>query len=203
MHHHGLVEPLVWNRRTGNLVSGHQRIGILDADAKKRGLTEYLLTVSIVDVDLTEEKKLNVALNNVAAQGGFELESLESLLREIGADELDDTGFDVAELATIFDGSAAFTLPGEAEADAAAAPIVEQLQQVRATQKAKRAARQDRLATEQDPEFYLVLVFGNRAECEAFARAAGESPDMRHLNGRAIATRLGIPLQPDPAPPHP
>jgi hypothetical protein len=27
---HGLVETLVWNERTGNLVSGHQRIQIMD-----------------------------------------------------------------------------------------------------------------------------------------------------------------------------
>jgi hypothetical protein len=26
----GLVQPLVWNRRTGTLVSGHQRLSIMD-----------------------------------------------------------------------------------------------------------------------------------------------------------------------------
>src|SRR5690606_22852641 len=28
---HGIVETLVWNIRTGNLVGGHQRLNILDA----------------------------------------------------------------------------------------------------------------------------------------------------------------------------
>ena len=40
-----LVEPLVWNRRTGNLVGGHQRLKILEA----RGDTE--VEVSVVDLD--------------------------------------------------------------------------------------------------------------------------------------------------------
>src|ERR1035438_8160183 len=51
--HHGLVEPLVWNKRTGTLVSGHQRLGILDQLAKSKN---YLLTVSVIDVDEKTEK---------------------------------------------------------------------------------------------------------------------------------------------------
>ena len=39
-----LVEPLVWNKQTGNLVAGHQRLKIL----KDQGITE--IEVSIVDL---------------------------------------------------------------------------------------------------------------------------------------------------------
>jgi len=46
----GLVETLVWNRRTGNLVSGHQRFKIL----KERGDTS--VTASVVDMDVTRER---------------------------------------------------------------------------------------------------------------------------------------------------
>lgn len=55
----GCVQPLVWNRRTGNLVGGHQRLKVLRA----RGDTE--VQVSVVDLTEPREKALNLALNKV------------------------------------------------------------------------------------------------------------------------------------------
>jgi ParB-like chromosome segregation protein Spo0J len=43
-----LVEPLVWNKRSGNLVGGHQRLKILE----ERGDTE--VEVSVVDLGQQE-----------------------------------------------------------------------------------------------------------------------------------------------------
>ena len=56
----GCVEPLIWNRRSGNLVGGHQRLKILRA----RGDTEA--DVSVVDLPPAKEKALNVALNKIS-----------------------------------------------------------------------------------------------------------------------------------------
>ena len=55
---HGLVQPIVWNRRTNTVVSGHQRLTVLEA----QGETE--VTVSVVDLDDIQEKELNVATIN-------------------------------------------------------------------------------------------------------------------------------------------
>lgn len=61
----GMLIPIVWNSRTGNVVGGHQRlrhlqeIGELEAD------------VVIVDLDDNEEVALNIALNNRAIRGDF------------------------------------------------------------------------------------------------------------------------------------
>jgi ParB-like chromosome segregation protein Spo0J len=63
---HGLVSSLTWNKRTGNLVAGHQRLSILDELEKGQ---DYALNVDVVDVDETEEKKLNIQLNNPSMQG--------------------------------------------------------------------------------------------------------------------------------------
>src|SRR5215831_20764556 len=65
MGHFDLVQPLVWNQRTGNLVGGHQRLKIL----KERGDT--LATVSIVNMDVRQEKALNLALNKHAGEWDF------------------------------------------------------------------------------------------------------------------------------------
>ena len=94
----GLVEPLVWNRRTGNLVGGHQRFKILVA----KGLAE--VEVSVVDLDLDKEKVLNIALNKV--QGDWDGERLAILLEELST--MPDlnvrlTGFKPLEISQLMD----------------------------------------------------------------------------------------------------
>ena len=88
----GMVEPLVWNERTGNLVGGHQRFKILKQGGAKT------VEVSIVDLDDRDEKALNIALNK---QGGeWDLASLDSMLKELQASDfdMDVIGFDLSEL---------------------------------------------------------------------------------------------------------
>lgn len=87
---HGLVETLVWNRRTGHLVSGHQRLAVLDA---LEGTVEYALDVAVVDVDEREERILNVQLNNGDMMGRWDAEALEVLRFEHGF-SAEDLGFD-------------------------------------------------------------------------------------------------------------
>jgi DNA modification methylase len=71
----GCVEPLVWNRRTGNLVGGHQRLKVLLA----QGQTE--VEVSVVDLSPEKEKALNLALNK--AEGRWDEAKLAALLDEL------------------------------------------------------------------------------------------------------------------------
>ncbi|MEX0716509.1 MAG: ParB N-terminal domain-containing protein [Planctomycetaceae bacterium] len=86
-----LVQPIVWNERTGHVVSGHQRLEIL----KHRGDEE--VDVSVVSLSLEREKALNVVLNNQQVGGDWEMDKLTDLVAEL--DELVDfdatlTGFD-------------------------------------------------------------------------------------------------------------
>ena len=87
-----IVEPLVWNERTGNLVGGHQRLKIL----KELDHTEA--EVSVVDMDEAKEKALNVALNKIS--GDWDVPKLKDLLQEIdtGAFDIGITGFDEEEI---------------------------------------------------------------------------------------------------------
>jgi ParB-like chromosome segregation protein Spo0J len=87
-----LIEPLVWNRRTGNLISGHQRLKIL----KELGYSE--VEVSAVNLSDEREKALNLALNKI--QGEWDFPALKDLLEELdtGAFDMDLTGFDTSEI---------------------------------------------------------------------------------------------------------
>jgi DNA modification methylase len=88
----GYVEPIIWNKRTGNVVGGHQRLKIFNE------LGEKEIDCVIVDMDETREKALNIALNKISGQWDTPL--LKDLLQELdtGAFDMALTGFDVREL---------------------------------------------------------------------------------------------------------
>jgi hypothetical protein len=95
----GLTAPLVVNTRTGNLVSGHQR---LEA-ATQLGFTE----VPVVHVDYSEqeEKALNITLNNSAITGYF-TDELQTILSEIKFDlntDFEELKLDSLEIKTSWD----------------------------------------------------------------------------------------------------
>jgi ParB-like nuclease family protein len=85
----GLVEPLIWNERSGRVVGGHTRLMIL----KKLGVKK--VPVSVVRLSQEREKALNIVLNNQEAQGRYDTEKLADLLEELeDLPELELTGFD-------------------------------------------------------------------------------------------------------------
>lgn len=88
----GLVEPIVFNERTGYVVGGHQRLKVL----QDLGWSE--VPVSVVDLDPEKEKALNVALNKI--EGDWDNFKLKELLEELdtGAFDITITGFDEEEI---------------------------------------------------------------------------------------------------------
>lgn len=139
---HGLVNALVWNKRTGNLIGGHQRISQLDAlEAESGG--NYLLDVDAVDVDEKTERALNILLNNPTVQGQFDLAKLEDLMGHLHAQGYDvhKTGFGVSDMQTLFsDEFMASFLPQHAQQAVAEAPVVDQLEAIRLAGKSAKAA---------------------------------------------------------------
>lgn len=86
---YGMLIPVIWNKRTNRVVGGHQRLTVLENE----GETET--DVSVVDLDETQEKQFNVALNKV--EGGWDEEKLAELLMELGEDAT-LTGFTQQEI---------------------------------------------------------------------------------------------------------
>lgn len=115
----GYVEPIVWNKRTGNIVGGHQRFKVLVA----MGYDE--IDCVVIDLDAVREKALNVALNKIS--GEFDIPLLTDLLRGLDESGFDVslTGFDAAEMEALFQDSdsAASVKEDHFDADKAAAEI--------------------------------------------------------------------------------
>ena len=87
----GFVSPLVINKDM-TVIGGHQRLKVL----KDLGITE--VECIVVDLDKTNEKALNIALNKI--QGDWDEDKLEALLQELKLEEFDMnlTGFDFDEV---------------------------------------------------------------------------------------------------------
>ncbi|MCD7891590.1 MAG: ParB N-terminal domain-containing protein [Ruminococcus sp.] len=89
----GNVEPIVWNKRTGNVVGGHQRLRVL------KDMGNETVPCSVVDLDENEEKLLNVALNKI--KGQWDYDKLEDILREFDYEVATASGFSAEEIAVI------------------------------------------------------------------------------------------------------
>ena len=153
----GLVSALTWNKRTGNLVGGHQRLEQLDAIEKSK---DYELTVCVIDVDERQEAKLNVQLNNPSMQGEWDLDKLANLTEEFGLG-LADLGFSQQDAEFLFDGDDRFTdLYDTPEAECEK----DKLREI----KEARSAGMDRLKEKNDADFYAVIVFANSEERREF-----------------------------------
>jgi hypothetical protein len=71
----GMLVPIVWNKRSGRIVGGHQRYKVLTS----QGVEE--VEVVVVDLDDNEEVALNITLNNPSTRGTF-TKSVVGLLQE-------------------------------------------------------------------------------------------------------------------------
>lgn len=92
----GLVEPIIWNKTTQHIVSGHQRLKVL------RALGTAEEDVVVIECSLREEKILNVMLNRT--KGRWDNEKLAALMQELdAAGEVELTGFDEWELQGILE----------------------------------------------------------------------------------------------------
>jgi len=95
--HFGYVEPIIVNKRNNTVVGGHQRLKVL----KDLGFED--VDVVYVDLDDTDEKALNIALNKIS--GDWDIDKLEDLLNEIKLDSSFDiglTGFSLDDIDKLF-----------------------------------------------------------------------------------------------------
>jgi hypothetical protein len=170
----GLAGILVWNKKTGVLVSGHQRLNEMDAVAAKDGLGDYTVDCKVVDLSEKDEKALNVALNNSNIGGEFDMTSLESLLNE-GVD-FADMGFDKLDVQLAFGDTDRLSSMFDDSKDKAA-PDIDHIKNVKQEVKDAKARRK---AEDDDPECYVTFMAESRADLDAFLTRFGLSMTARY-----------------------
>lgn len=96
----GYVDPVIVNKQGNVVVGGHQRLKVL------KDLGYENIDVVYVDLNKTDEKALNIALNKIS--GEWDAEKLEDLIRDISLNtdfDVELTGFNLDEIETMFSGA--------------------------------------------------------------------------------------------------
>lgn len=169
----GLVRPIVVNERTMHIVSGHQRIAILDSIERRK---DYELDVAFVDLDEKTEREQNVFTNNEYAQGTFDLDKLSAVLKGVSFEKC---GFMMGDLQFMLKDYERPLSPAAAEQladvqrvtdEIASAPKAKKL--TAAEMKQKRKEIRERMSLRQpeavDVEFFTVLTFDTPKARNAF-----------------------------------
>ncbi len=201
----GLLEPLVLNLGTpeepsSTLLSGHQRLAILDA---LEGSPDYEMDVSVVHLSEKEEIEQNAFFNNDGAMGSWDLDALGAALK-VGADA-DAMGFDPMDLEIMFDGTShAGILSVERAPDGTQAilqeldgidadakrPKLEETDEERdqriAAGKALKKENIEKARAKDDSEWYLIVVCRDRSDRERLCSSLGLDPDQKYTDAEKV-----------------
>lgn len=174
----GLLTPIVVNKNTMNIVSGHQRLACVDALEKSQN---YSLEVSLVDLTDKEEMEQNIFFNNQFVQGDWDLELLEQMLKNIELEgAVENTGFNETDLNLIF---------GEARGifntDNAGEEIKTDIDKIKEIKELTKNSL-DKLAEINDPEFYIIGIFKNRERRNEFLELIDYQENDKYIDGEHL-----------------
>lgn len=182
----GLLGTLIWNERSGNLVSGHQRLKQLDAiEGYPVKVADYEVRVTAVDLSDKEEREANVFLNNPSAQGEWELDKLAGLIIDDGI-EYTDMGFTDTDMSVLFGGDPRFDALFQDTEEVTASK--EQIREVRE----HRATSTEKMKDEQSADFYFVVVCQSQQAKIDLLKGIGVPASEEFVNGALVARKLGV-----------
>lgn len=198
---YGDLSGIIFNKRTGSLVGGHQRIKVIPSDAEicKTVLDKPSRTGTIaegyiiidgekyqyreVDWDEAREKAANIAAN--AHGGEWEDEKLDDLLNELGNMEdfdLELTGFSLAD---IYHQNGGEALAGDGALTGKIADMLRK-QQAKFKESSDEFYKKKKSKKGHDEvDGYLVVVFKNYEHRKQFTDGLGLE-DNRYVDGRKL-----------------
>lgn len=184
---YGVIGGMVWNKRTSYLVSGHQKLSILDESNKYDGTqeTDYLLKVEVIDVDDKTEKELNILFNNPNAQGDWDNDKLRELISDIDYKSAGLTDADLSIIGIEFDIAAVTDISNDISE--LQKPYEERKQAVK-DMKRQIKAQSEAKATEHFS--YVTLSFDNYASKSAFMLRFGFEPMETIVKGESFADMI-------------
>ena len=189
----GLLGTLIWNERTGTLVSGHQRLKSLDAlEGYPDKKADYDVRVTAVNLSEREEKEANVALNNPSMQGEWDYDKLGSLMLDDGIGAA-DMGFTDADIAVMFGGDPRFDELFNAPDTKEVETTKEKIREVREA----RSASTEKIKETQGAEFFCVVVCQSAKAKADLLKHFGLPAHETYVNGAIIARKVGVEVEAD------
>lgn len=186
----GVMGGIVWNKRSGRLVGGHQKLMILDELQKYDRETkenDYLIRVEAVDLSDQEEIEQNIFLNNKNAQGEFDNDILSTLLNDI---EVKNTGLDDFDLNLL-----GFELPSFEIDEVEPKPLEEIKPKSREEKKEdikakKEASTEKAVNTAREGNTYVMLSFNDYQGKEEFMKRFDLDPNANVISGDEFAENI-------------
>lgn len=184
----GLAGGVVWNEATGNLVSGHQKVSIIDQVEgynPATGENDYEIRVEVLNLSEKEEKEQNVFFNSRTAQGEFDNDLLAAILPEI---DIQLAGLDESDVNILMADVPVFDI---AEYNEAVKKDFEDLEflsdrdrdERKRKMKEAKAETAQKMVDEADGEPYVILSFQSYANKVAFMEFVGELlPDAKIMS---------------------
>jgi len=179
----GLLAPIVVNRNSMTVVSGHQRLDAMDSLLRKG---DYELHVAMVELDEKAEIRANVLLNNPAVQGEWDQFKLESL-KDLGDFNFEtDFGFDQSDISVMFgfEETPAMATDREAGEELTADHFRDIKKQARAKAKDDNAESGSYHLDEND--YSITIVFPNNHDKRAFLKRIGKPEKETHLKSPVL-----------------
>lgn len=186
----GVMGGIVWNKRSGRLVGGHQKLMILDELQKYDRETkenDYIIRVEAVDLSDQEEIEQNIFLNNKNAQGEFDNDILSTLLNDI---EVKNTGLDDFDLNLL-----GFELPSFEIDEVEPEPLEEikpkSKEEKKEDIKAKKEASTEKAVnTVREGNTYVMLSFNDYQGKEEFMKRFDLDPNANVISGDDFAENI-------------
>jgi len=180
----GLLDTIVVNKNTMNIVSGHQRIAILDSLERKN---DYELTVAMVDLTDKEEKEQNVFFNNSKVQGEFDLDILSQIILDV---DYENMGFSINDM-----GILGVEVDMKQMADTQTEADDDILQFNKAIYDNKREMRKDIINHSQDVnnesiDTVIILTFTNQTNKSAFMERFGYRGQDKYIKGEVFSNQI-------------
>ena len=163
----GLLDTIVVNKNTMNIVSGHQRISILDSLERKK---DYNLTVAMVDLSEKEEKEQNIFFNNTKVQGEFDTDILASMLSDI---DFECAGLDINDVGIL-----------GVEVDL---PSIEEPSEADKEEMRKAVMNHSQTKNEESVDTFVVLTFSSQSNKEVFLQRFGFRPQEKYIKGEVLS----------------
>ncbi|PXX23600.1 ParB N-terminal domain-containing protein [Hoylesella shahii] len=202
----GMVGGIVVNKRTNyTLVSGHQRLSVMDELQKYNPDTknnDYTIRVDLIDVEEKEEKELLILLNNPSAQGEWDYDTLRELIPDIDYKDAGLTEQDLDIIGVDFNFQTEEENAITTELDDLMAPVHEEHQAEVAQRQAERAekvahmkqvkeeVKQAATKAAANMDAYLMLSFDTWDAKAEFCEKFGFNPDEKFLKGEIFSEKI-------------
>ena len=202
----GMVGGIVVNKRTNyTLVSGHQRLSVMDELQKYNPKTkenDYIIRVDLIDVEEKEEKELLILLNNPSAQGEWDYDTLRELIPDIDYKDAGLTEQDLDIIGVDFNFQTEEENAITGELDGLMEPVREEHQAEVAQRQAERAektahmkqvkeeVKQAATKAAANMDAYLMLSFDTWDAKAEFCEKFGFSPEDKFLKGEVFSNKI-------------